>query len=228
MKLLSQRFACAHSIQVNSCGDGVRLDANFFGPIAQVLCPPIMGKQSGATTVSYLLGLRGPLAIFWEVAKVVVYSLKGKAGRALAHIGKEVFERFQPSVADRNAPTAIASIPFVVGVEAPAFHVSPRFVHSRSFAYSGVPVRGIVDAGKLAPIAPAGLNKPGTQRRSGYYFLPAAVTQAEPSTVFSSLGQSLNNKSSESLANKSGYVSAHALHYSMRTVDDHWQQGKEQ
>ena len=223
MKPLSQRLALAHPVQVDSGGNGRGFDPNFLGPIAEVLRSPVMRKQAGTAAVPYLLLSRGPLAIFRRVADVVVDSLKGKTWRALTHVCEEVFKRVYPAVADGNPPTSVSSVPFVLGVKAPALHVPPRLVCSRSFTHSRVSVGGVVGAGKLTSIAPAGFNEAGDQRRSGYDFLRTAVAQAEPSAVFTFFGQSLNHKSSETCAYEGGVVGSHASNYSTRTVDDKWQ-----
>lgn len=76
-------------------------------------------------SVSGLSGTRCPLAIFWAVISVAVFPIQGHAFRTHAHVSKERFKIFPPSVANRDASSAVTRISRCVGVRAALDHRGP-------------------------------------------------------------------------------------------------------
>jgi len=85
------------------------------------------------TTVVGLCFSVGPAAVLRRVWSVIIDALDGCASVWFwSHIGQEVLERIEPSVAERNASGSIAAVIWMSRVVATTLSVLPRQVFRRS------------------------------------------------------------------------------------------------
>lgn len=115
-----------------SCPDCSVRDTKNFGPLHQAASFTAHGKPYivGAA-ISVLFRNSGPSAIRWLVCAVAVYSVNAVAAAgSWTHVLKETLRRalaifaFKPSVTDNNSAGAVAVVPLVFLVVAPATHAS--------------------------------------------------------------------------------------------------------
>lgn len=71
-------------------------------------CQPIMCIQDHPSLIDALRSPTGPAAVLWRIAEIIIDAVDGVFRRgARPHIGIEVLEGIQPSLADRDAHRAI-------------------------------------------------------------------------------------------------------------------------
>jgi len=116
----SYRFLFAPSKLVESIGDKVRATTEDFAPLrASVSNSSVSDKSISARIVSLLFSGR-PSTIFRRVISVIINSVDRAASVwSIAHVLKEVVERFKPFFADFNASTPINRVFFIPSVAAP-------------------------------------------------------------------------------------------------------------
>lgn len=81
-------------------------------------------------SIALLFAARGPFAVVWRVATIVVDSFNRQSGRPGANVAQELIE-VTPSIADGNAPTTVVLKRFVCGVKASIEHVLPGSIFRR-------------------------------------------------------------------------------------------------
>lgn len=85
-----------------------------------------MRKHDVAAVVSVLLGARGPLAIAFAVACIVVYAVYGEAiGVSLSHVGNEALH-VMPFLTNGYASASVAVVALVCFVVASIHHIAPH------------------------------------------------------------------------------------------------------
>lgn len=208
MKFLRQSLASAHPVQVDPCGDGVGVHANFGSPIAEILRSPIVSNKPCSARVAILIGFSCPPAVLWGVAKVVVDSIKGQPCGAFSHISQKVFKS-QPAVAYRNSSAAVLFKSFIKRLVAPSTHVKPCFIRLCWLVSFGSSVRRISSGRQFSTKAPAGIGSTINQATSRDAFLSAAVADAKAAGGFALPRQLLNNKSAKASANERGIFFVH-------------------
>lgn len=92
------------------------------------VAPPVFGLEP----------LFNPLAVGWFVSLGIVDSLDGKAGGALAKVGKKGGKRIAPTLADGNTPTSIVLKLCGRGAIATALHVKPTRIGKGGLALFGL------------------------------------------------------------------------------------------
>lgn len=141
----------------------------------------VVGIAQATAPIICLPDVRRPLAIARFVIAIVVNSFDSMfVRRALAHIGKKVQKRLAPSIAYRNAPTAVIGKMFISGVVAAASHIAP---HQEFWGVSS-PVDSSSFAGRLAAKTAAGPRPSVFQTFYGNRFFLAAVAAAKPAWMF--------------------------------------------
>jgi len=109
--------------------EGCHRNTCFIGYVRNSLHCAIVNNPNIVPLVNALFFSCRPLAVFWGVWSVIVDALNTVFRPWSApHIRQEVFERFLPSLADKNAAPAIIFIRLVSSVSAAFSHVNPRYV----------------------------------------------------------------------------------------------------
>lgn len=78
------------------------------------------------TGVGGLFFIGCPLAIFFAVAFIIIYSFYCKSFLRLPHIIKKILKRFTPFLGYANPPAAITRISFFGFIGATAYHSAPN------------------------------------------------------------------------------------------------------
>jgi len=165
-----------------------RLHAVDLQPVLEDAGGSVDFDVPAVPAVSILGCTQGPDAVRWVVPGVVIEPFDGVIrGRAVAHIGDEVFVPF-PSLAVRDAPAAVILPPGVIGVRASVLHGGPHVVfrvspfHSNAITHSSGRCSvgdGLCPDG-LEMQAPTGTGEPTREAISLHLSRFSAVAGAEP------------------------------------------------
>src|SRR5574343_433905 len=89
----------------------------------------LSGYIASWTLVSLLFASCRPLAVFWAVVSIRVYSVYGMVfARSVSHIGKESIKRVHPFVTNGDSATAVMLPSVKRRVSATLTHLTPSFV----------------------------------------------------------------------------------------------------
>ena len=144
----------AQSIPIQSGVKSANAYSSSFCPFSECKRLAVKGDDSVASSISGLLCLCGPLAIFRRVVAVVIYSFKTHSFRAFAHVIDKVLKRIFPSPAYGYSARPVVWKEHGVLVIAPLLHAVPNRVRS-CFSKS---VRGGVSCPAFTLKAPARIN----------------------------------------------------------------------
>lgn len=108
---------------MNSC----TTNAEFFCPVHEQHCAPVVCEDSRVSSIAPLLLHCGPAAVARFVVAIVVLSFNCHTGWLDAHVGSKVFE-LVPAIAHNNPPASVMLERAVIRVSAPLNHPSPRGV----------------------------------------------------------------------------------------------------
>ena len=109
---------------------GAVVDAGLLGPSGQAHGKPFVGHVDVAGCIVGLLFPSRPVAVFRAVGAVIVRAFKGVFVRRVAHIGHESI-KVVPSLADLDAPAAVAVVMGGFRVVATVLHCNPNMINSR-------------------------------------------------------------------------------------------------
>ena len=134
--------------------------------------------------ISSLFRTSGPLAIFWRIRTIVIYSLNRVIARwAFTHVGKKVCERIKPARANKNASPAPVCKVVAVGVVAALFDVAPRIPFRANAALPCHSVGCKPRRAQFSPKAPATDAAPVPQSRPINIFYRSAIANARPLSI---------------------------------------------
>ncbi len=92
-------------------------------------------------SISALVFVCVPFAIFFRVSKIVFNSLQCQAGRFFAHILHKIFKAVQPAVTNGDPSPAIIFPTLAFLIPAPTIHLNPSSVCAPNFTISGISMR---------------------------------------------------------------------------------------
>ena len=92
-------------------------------PIGNGLGNPLIRDVDVGLEVALLRSGTRPPAIFFEVAKCSIFTVYGGVGRALSHVGKEVYKRLSPPIANVYSNRPVLGVLRRVFTVAPCDHV---------------------------------------------------------------------------------------------------------
>lgn len=125
---------------VEARGDGLRGHAEPLSGLVERDGFAVDGEPPRRPEVIHLLLTRGPAAVTRLVVAVDVDAVQLVLGAwPRTHVGEEVLKRV-PSLADRDATTAVEGKLRVRGCSAAVPHIAPTFVLSAAFPTSSVPM----------------------------------------------------------------------------------------
>lgn len=128
------------------------------------------------TAIVRLLLSGGPFAVGRLVIAVIVDALQSVARWSLSHVVVERLERLTPTLADRDSTASIVDVSVPARIFATLFHGFPRVVFWRPVAA----MFGVSDLVPFGAIAPAGHDRPSSQKNARDGFFSAAVASANP------------------------------------------------
>lgn len=168
--------------------------------------------------ISRLFLARGPSAVLWRIAFVVIYAIKGGFLKwDWKHIFCKAFKR-TPFIADSNASATVIMVVAGILVIAPLVHAAPNVV-SASF---GLPMGGESPSRGFRAYAAATLCFPEPEIPAWDIFDVPTIAFAFP-YGFSAVGKAItrqNDKTAEPHAKKISYDSSHiGLHYLINSED---------
>lgn len=131
------------------------------------------------TSVSHLLGMRSPLAIFWRVVSVVIDAINTMSCGTFSHVCKKIF-KFLPPLAHFDAATAVMPIRLIVCFFASLPHAKPNLISRRPVAVYGTKTV-TMDNWRLTPITAARARITSSQVAASYNGTAAAIARAQPS-----------------------------------------------
>ena len=98
-------------------------DAQLSGPLSNGQGSTAVRYKAVRTLVVRLLLTGGPHTVLWRVPSVIVTALnRVRIGRGISHVGVEVLEAFQPTIADSDSASAVVFVLAVGLPEAAVFH----------------------------------------------------------------------------------------------------------
>lgn len=123
-----KRFDVALS-HANLIIDSDSINAKNFAPLRSAFSDSVNFYHDVTACIPHLLFGGRPSAIFRGVVAVNVFPIyRMLGGRFLSHIGKEIFKRVLPSVADYNSSSAILRIFMIIRIVTASFYKLPTAV----------------------------------------------------------------------------------------------------
>ncbi len=115
--------------------DRVWVKTHQWRPFRNAAACSVHAQHNAVAPISHLFGARGPCAVLWRVAAVVVDALQHVSGRGFwSHVSTESLETTQPSVADSDSATTVVVERFRIRVQTAVFHLLPRGVFAGMFS----------------------------------------------------------------------------------------------
>ena len=123
--------------------NGVSFESAQFRQNRRFILNAFNGNYSHVAPIESLILPRTPSAIFGRIVSIIVRSVNRESLRTLAHVFDESGETVAPSLAYRDASSAVIFERLIFGIKAALFHVDPycvskmscaRFVHSSILA----------------------------------------------------------------------------------------------
>jgi hypothetical protein len=109
---------------VNPAGDTFCRHTGSFGPLGDAATFPPNRHKVVVAAVAILLGVSGPLTVFWFISSTIVQAFDGRSDRALPHVSNEVGE-LPPSRADADAASTVTTVRGTLSVQASCHDASP-------------------------------------------------------------------------------------------------------
>lgn len=188
-----------------------RLESEGAFPLCNRLAASQVLNEMVVPVVVRLHERRGPDAVTRLVVAVGVQPLYGVAFRARPHVGAERLEAVAPSVAHRDASSAVILKRSCTRVEAARFRGAPRTI----LACVELSVREVAIAGRFVSQTTAALRESDAERTADHHGLSPALALAYPRGASLKASVMLcamqNRESSEYFASKIDH--AHITHY---------------
>lgn len=132
---------------LNTTAQGPMCHPKHFSCLWDGHAPAIQFYERAATTVLRLFRLRNPATVVRLVIAVMVFSLDGVSAMAWTHVGIEVLEGIEPSLANRDASAAVILKDGRLWPQTSVTHRGPRAMLSRlGHAMSGHPRSGLLSS----------------------------------------------------------------------------------
>ena len=94
-------------------------------PLSHSHCFSVMGEPDIVSFIIRLLKACSPPAVFRGISKIVINAVNGVCfAWSLPHVCKEIL-KFIPSVTNRDAPSSVCSVMFIVWIIASTLHLLP-------------------------------------------------------------------------------------------------------
>jgi len=130
----SQRF-CESNLNrpsnSDSCVNHTTTESSALRPFREAKSFALELNHPIFSSVSALLFLSRPTAVFRAVIPIIINSIKRHFGRAATHISKKVFKRFNPPVANLDSPAAIVFKSWIMRIQASRQHSVVNLINSR-------------------------------------------------------------------------------------------------
>ena len=124
---LSKSFLSRKSIHMDASAYCSYWEIEFLAPVFQTLNSAAEFYEAILPCVSGLFGSRGPFAISWRIAFVIIYSLYAESFWTRAHVFVEVGE-ILPAFAESYSSATIIPIGRVARTSASLFYSAPKNV----------------------------------------------------------------------------------------------------
>lgn len=128
--------------------DSANRQVRFFGPFGDKHRSAVGGKSHGVSLVLRLLGKLNPATVAWAIIAVYVVSLyRVMLSRHTAKVVNEVLKPIiaEPSIADGDSASTVASVTGVGRIKAAILHVMVRIIFAGRSVSRRMPV-AIIDA----------------------------------------------------------------------------------
>lgn len=165
-------FNCKPSSK--AVGNKIWSNTKFSAPFSNCNSNSIESEISVTSRIVFLLNLRCPCAIIICISSVIILTINRMLwGRSLSHIRQKILKGI-PSLANRNASSAIITKLFISWIMASISHAQPNLIFWDFFRKT---MNGKALSGKFVMQAPTafGVTCPKALA-SDYFFLPARTT----------------------------------------------------